>query len=168
MGCPARVPATCCSFRARAARICLASSPTGTYWPAMRACCPRSPPPSSGSHPGPLSSWWPRWTDRTRNSISKATPTSACSGCIATLNPGEEPDLLTEAVRTLELPSGEGQAFVHGEASSVRALRRHLLVERGLPAVTLSVSGYWKLRRTEEGWREDKAEWQELVAADSV
>jgi NADPH-dependent ferric siderophore reductase len=83
------------------------------------------------------------------------------------MGPGEEPDLLTEAVRTLELPAGEGQAFVHGEASSVRALRRHLLVERGLPAATLSVSGYWKLRRTEEGWREDKAEWQELVAADS-
>ena len=85
-----------------------------------------------------------------------------------TMNPGEEPDLLTDAVRALDLPPGKGQAFVHGEASSVRALRRHLLVERELPVATLWVSGYWKLRRTEEGWREDKAEWQELVAADSA
>ena len=80
--------------------------------------------------------------------------------------PGEEPDLLADAVRELELPSGRGQAFVHGEASSVRALRRHLLVERELPAEALSASGYWKARRTEEGWREDKPEWQRLAAAD--
>ena len=81
---------------------------------------------------------------------------------------GEEPDLIADAVRALELPAGRGQAFVHGEASSVRALRRHLVVDRGLPADTLSASGYWKLRRTEEGWREDKPEWQRLAAADLV
>jgi NADPH-dependent ferric siderophore reductase len=81
--------------------------------------------------------------------------------------PGEEPQLLADAVRALDLPPGDGQAFVHGEASSVRALRRHLLVERQFPAANLSVSGYWKLRRTEEGWREDKAEWQRLAAADA-
>jgi NADPH-dependent ferric siderophore reductase len=84
-----------------------------------------------------------------------------------TMSPGEEPDLLADAVRQLDLPSGDGQAFVHGEASSVRALRRHLLVERELPVPNLSVSGYWKLRRTEEGWREDKAEWQRQVAIDA-
>jgi NADPH-dependent ferric siderophore reductase len=80
---------------------------------------------------------------------------------------GEEPDLLTDAVRVLDLPSGEGQAFIHGEASSVRLLRRHLLVERELPAANVSASGYWKLRRTEEGWREDKAEWLRLAATDA-
>jgi len=81
--------------------------------------------------------------------------------------PGEEPHLLADAVRALDLPPGDGQAFVHGEASSVRALRRHLLVERELPSASLSASGYWKLRRTEEGWRQDKAEWQRLAAADA-
>ena len=80
--------------------------------------------------------------------------------------PGEEPELARDAVAALELPAGRGQAFVHGEASAVRAVRRHLLVDRGLPAEGLSVSGYWKLRRTEEGWREDKAEWQRQAAAD--
>jgi NADPH-dependent ferric siderophore reductase len=80
--------------------------------------------------------------------------------------PGEEPGLAVAAVAALTLPAGRGQAFVHGEASAVRAIRRHLLAERGLPAESLSVSGYWKLRRSEEGWREDKAEWQRLAAAD--
>jgi NADPH-dependent ferric siderophore reductase len=80
--------------------------------------------------------------------------------------PGEEPELAVRAVQALQLPAGRGHAFVHGEASSVRAVRRHLLTDRGLPADSLSVSGYWKLRRTEEGWREDKAEWQRLAAAD--
>src|SRR4051812_13273817 len=67
--------------------------------------------------------------------------------------PGEEPELLVDAVRELELPAGRGHAFVHGEASSVRELRRHLIADRGLPPETLSISGYWKLKRTEEGWR---------------
>jgi NADPH-dependent ferric siderophore reductase len=80
--------------------------------------------------------------------------------------PGEEPELALAAVRGLALPDGRGQAFVHGEASAVRAVRRHLLVERGLPADAVSASGYWKLRRDEEGWREDKAEWQRLASAD--
>jgi NADPH-dependent ferric siderophore reductase len=80
--------------------------------------------------------------------------------------PGEEPELALAAVKALDLPGGRGQAFVHGEASAVRAVRRHLLVDRGLPAHDVSASGYWKLQRTEEGWREDKAEWQRLAAAD--
>lgn len=79
--------------------------------------------------------------------------------------PGE--DVLVNAVRELELPAGT-EAFVHGEASSVRALRRHLIVERELAREALSVSGYWKRSRTEEGWRQDKAEWKQLVAADEA
>jgi NADPH-dependent ferric siderophore reductase len=77
--------------------------------------------------------------------------------------PGDE--VLAEAVRALELPE-RTDVFVHGEASSVRALRRHLIVERGIPRDALSVSGYWKRARTEEGWREDKPEWKRLVQAD--
>ena len=57
--------------------------------------------------------------------------------------------------------------FVHGEAGAVRDLRRHLLADRGVALADLSVSGYWKRRRTEEGWRADKPEWNRLVAADA-
>jgi NADPH-dependent ferric siderophore reductase len=79
----------------------------------------------------------------------------------------EGDDVLAQAVRGLELPEGT-DAFVHGEASSVRALRRYLIVERGMSRDRLSVSGYWKRSRTEEGWREDKPEWNRLVEADEA
>jgi NADPH-dependent ferric siderophore reductase len=76
------------------------------------------------------------------------------------------PDLLADTLRGADLPTGGVHAFVHGEAASVRAVRRHLLVERGVARSDLSVSGYWKRGRTEEGWRSDKSEWQRQVAAD--
>ena len=85
-----------------------------------------------------------------------------------TAPPGEQPELLADGVRALPALPGRGHAFVHGEASSVRAVRRHLVVERGLDPSSLSVSGYWKLRRTEEGWRDEKAEWNRLVEADAA
>jgi NADPH-dependent ferric siderophore reductase len=75
-------------------------------------------------------------------------------------------EALLAAVRELDFPSGIPQAFVHGEASTVRELRRHLLGERGLPRAAVSVSGYWKRTRTEEGWRDDKAEWNRQVEQD--
>ena len=52
-------------------------------------------------------------------------------------------ELLLDALRGLDAPTGRVHAFVHGEASSVRAVRRHLLVEREIPREALSVSGYW-------------------------
>jgi NADPH-dependent ferric siderophore reductase len=78
----------------------------------------------------------------------------------------DDPEVLANAVRELEFPPGEVHAFVHGEASSVRAVRTHLIAERGLPREALSVSGYWKRTRTEEGWREDKAEWNRQAELD--
>ena len=80
---------------------------------------------------------------------------------------GDE-DALPSAVAALDFPAGAVHAFVHGEASAVRAIRRHLLVDRGLPREALSISGYWKRDRTEEGWREDKAEWNRLVELDTA
>ena len=82
-------------------------------------------------------------------------------------HPGDE-DLLLRAVRSLEFPAGTVHAFVHGEAAAVRAVRRHLIVERGIAREALSVSGYWKRERTEEGWREDKAEWNRQVEEDEA
>ena len=48
----------------------------------------------------------------------------------------------------------------------VRAVRRHLIVERGLPEADVHASGYWKQRRTDEEWRAYKAEWKRLAAED--
>jgi NADPH-dependent ferric siderophore reductase len=78
----------------------------------------------------------------------------------------DDEEALADSLRVLEFPAGDVHAFVHGEAGSVRAIRRHLLVERGVPKEALSISGYWKRDRTEEGWREDKAEWNRQVEAD--
>jgi NADPH-dependent ferric siderophore reductase len=69
----------------------------------------------------------------------------------------ERPDQLVEAVRALDFPLGRVDAFVHGEAGAVRGLRRHLVDERGVPRAGLSVSGYWRIGRDEDGWQADKA-----------
>jgi NADPH-dependent ferric siderophore reductase len=80
-------------------------------------------------------------------------------------DPGAD-DRLSEAVKRLPFPAGRVQCFVHGEASAVRSVRRHLLADRGLPREALSISGYWKRDRTEDGWREDKPEWNRQVEED--
>lgn len=77
-----------------------------------------------------------------------------------------EPGGLVAAVEALELLEGRVHAFVHGEASAVRAIRRLLIADRGVPKESTSISGYWKRSRTEEGWRDDKAEWNRLVEED--
>jgi NADPH-dependent ferric siderophore reductase len=78
---------------------------------------------------------------------------------------GHERGLL-DVTAGLRFPPGRIQAFVHGEASMVREVRRHLLVDRGVAPDALSASGYWKRSRTEEGWREDKAEWNRQAEQD--
>ena len=44
----------------------------------------------------------------------------------------EDPAPLPAAIEALDFPEGRVHAFVHGEADEIRAIRRHLLVERGL------------------------------------
>lgn len=75
---------------------------------------------------------------------------------------------LVPAVRALEFPPGDVQAFVHGEANFVRDLRRLLRIELSLPKERLSVSGYWRLGRDEDGWQASKAEWNQNVAAEEA
>ena len=72
---------------------------------------------------------------------------------------GATDGLLVEAVRALDWPEGRVHAFVHGEAQEVmHGLRPLLLAERGLARDQLSISGYWRRGRTEEGFRAWKAE----------
>ncbi|MEU3450605.1 siderophore-interacting protein [Streptomyces thermolilacinus] len=70
---------------------------------------------------------------------------------------------LVEAVRGLDFPAGTVHAFVHGEAGAVRELRRHLRTERGIPLERLSISGYWRLGKSDEAWRAVKREWNAQV-----
>lgn len=53
--------------------------------------------------------------------------------------------VLIDAVRALELPDGEGYAWVATEASAARTLRSHLREERGLAKASTKITGYWKI-----------------------
>jgi NADPH-dependent ferric siderophore reductase len=52
--------------------------------------------------------------------------------------------LLQEAVAQLKLPGGEGYAWVATEAATAKALRRHLVDERGLRKDRVKAAAYWK------------------------
>ncbi|RFU37716.1 siderophore-interacting protein [Actinomadura logoneensis] len=84
---------------------------------------------------------------------------------IVWLHRGDRPvgAALVEAVRALDLPDGRVQAFVHGEAGFVKELRRYLRVERTLPMDLMSISGYWRVGRDEDGWQAGKRVWNEQV-----
>ncbi|WP_411149024.1 siderophore-interacting protein [Streptomyces sp. A30] len=75
-------------------------------------------------------------------------------------------DALTEAVRALEFPEGRVHAFVHGEAHFVKQLRHLLRVERGVTREDLSISGYWRLGHSEDGWQASKREWNARIEAE--
>jgi len=75
-------------------------------------------------------------------------------------------DLLVDAVRTLGFPEGQVHAFVHGEAEEIRAIRRHLLAERGLSRADMSCSPYWRRTMTDEAWRQVKRDFVAAMEAD--
>jgi NADPH-dependent ferric siderophore reductase len=53
-------------------------------------------------------------------------------------------DALVEAVRDLQLPSGEGYAWCAGEASAMAMLRRILVEDKGVPRHAIRAAAYWK------------------------
>ncbi|MGI9824246.1 siderophore-interacting protein [Agromyces sp. Marseille-Q5079] len=72
---------------------------------------------------------------------------------------GSGEGLLAEAVRAVGWLEGRVHAFVHGEAEEVmRGVRPYLRTERGLGREQLSVSGYWRRGRTEDSFRQWKAD----------
>jgi NADPH-dependent ferric siderophore reductase len=79
---------------------------------------------------------------------------------------GGDPDELLRAVADVELPPGRVQVFVHGEAGEVRAVRRHLLADRGIPKAGNSISPYWRRDFTDERWREVERQWLAECEAD--
>lgn len=67
--------------------------------------------------------------------------------------------LLVDSIAALAWPAGRPDVFVHGEAAEVRAIRRHLLAERGIDRDRASISPYWRRGQTDEAWREVKRQW---------
>jgi NADPH-dependent ferric siderophore reductase len=76
-------------------------------------------------------------------------------------------DVLVDEVRSLSFPDGPVDLFVHGEAGEVRAVRKHLLADRGLDVSGQSISAYWRRDHDDEQWRAVKRQWLAEQAADA-
>lgn len=80
----------------------------------------------------------------------------------------ENPEtLLVDAVAKASFPDGDFDAFVHGEASEVRATRLHLKVDRHVNVDDQSISPYWRRRHDDEAWRAGKRQWLREQAQDA-
>ncbi|MFC5834578.1 siderophore-interacting protein [Nonomuraea insulae] len=90
---------------------------------------------------------------------------TACDAEIVWLHRDGAPvgQALVDAVREVKFLDGTVHAFVHGEATFVKELRRHLRVERELPLEWLSISGYWRRGRDEDGWQSSKRDWNREI-----
>jgi NADPH-dependent ferric siderophore reductase len=71
---------------------------------------------------------------------------------------GQRPygEALAEVVRAAGVPTGDVQAFVHGNAEMIRRLRRFLFTEIDFNRQRVSMSGYWRTGQTEDGWQAGK------------
>jgi NADPH-dependent ferric siderophore reductase len=57
---------------------------------------------------------------------------------------------LLPLVRAATLPTGTPYAWIAGESSEIRALRRHLLQDRGFAKHRITFTGYWRRGATED------------------
>ena len=56
----------------------------------------------------------------------------------------DDPAPVLAALAGIPLPPGEGHVFIAAEAGVARALRRHIVEERGHPREWTKAAGYWK------------------------
>ena len=80
-------------------------------------------------------------------------------------SPAPGQSALAEVVEGIEWPAGEGYFWMAGESAQMRAIRKHLMREIGLPTSHYDVMGYWRAtagrqpRAVDPGpiWRAGKA-----------
>jgi NADPH-dependent ferric siderophore reductase len=51
---------------------------------------------------------------------------------------------LAAVVESIDWPPGDGYFWMAGESAQMRAIRKHLMRERGLPSSAYDVMGYWR------------------------
>ena len=80
--------------------------------------------------------------------------------------PARHGELLGEAVRGARFPAGSVFAWLAGESGAVRALRRHLVDERGLAKHAIDFTGHWRRALTQDDapTAEDLADAREHLA----
>jgi NADPH-dependent ferric siderophore reductase len=59
-------------------------------------------------------------------------------------------DFVLGSIASASFPHGTPYAWIAGEAGTVKALRRHLVGERGFDRRAVKFTGYWRLNTTEE------------------
>ncbi|MDX3226198.1 siderophore-interacting protein [Streptomyces sp. ME19-01-6] len=82
-------------------------------------------------------------------------PTEADAEIVWLIRDGADPAdprsaLLLDGVRDAALPEGTPYAWLAGEAGTVRALRRHLVRDRGFDRKAVTFTGYWRLGATDD------------------
>ncbi|TYB39536.1 siderophore-interacting protein [Micromonospora sp. AP08] len=70
---------------------------------------------------------------------------------------GPGSNLLADTLRGARLPGVAPYAWIAGEAGMVRAVRRHLVGERGLDRRRVTFAGYWRRGASEEDLRAEAA-----------
>ena len=63
---------------------------------------------------------------------------------IALTPPAPGASALAAVVESLPWPEGDGYFWMAGESGQMRAIRKHLMRERRLPATAYDVMGYWR------------------------
>ncbi|TXS35990.1 siderophore-interacting protein [Streptomyces sp. OR43] len=94
------------------------------------------------------------WLEVTHTGDRQAVDTAADARISWLVRDEDAPDAV-EAVRAAELPEGTPYVWIAGEASKVRALRRHLVGERGIDRKRVTFVGYWRRGLSEEQLREE-------------
>ncbi|MEL3951181.1 siderophore-interacting protein [Streptomyces sp. LNU-CPARS28] len=56
----------------------------------------------------------------------------------------------TAAIRAADLPTGAPYAWIAGESATVKAVRRHLVTDRGFDRKRIKFTGYWRKGTTED------------------
>ena len=70
---------------------------------------------------------------------------SYLSGEVTWLSPpGPGESGLAAVVESIDWPDGEGYFWMAGESAQMRAIRKHLMREVGLPSTHYDVMGYWR------------------------
>jgi NADPH-dependent ferric siderophore reductase len=69
----------------------------------------------------------------------------------------DDPDDLVAAFQALAWPAGRVHLFVHGELHAVRAMRAELR-DKGVERERVSLSGYWRRGKDEDGFQAEKRE----------
>ena len=60
------------------------------------------------------------------------------------LSRATDPAPLLQAVAALTLPDRDGYTWLAGESLTAKAIRQHLVAERGLPKAWVKAAGYWR------------------------